>query len=53
MAGFIYGMVQGCDVEGCVRYGNITGAACVEAVGCLTHYVTEAQLLKSCKAIYG
>ena len=53
MAGFIYGMVHGSDAATCVQYGNITGAACVQAVGCLTRYVTEEQLLRTRKQIYG
>lgn len=53
MAGFIYGMVNNCDVEICIQYGNITGAACVKAVGCLTGYVTGEELLDRKRKVYG
>jgi len=53
MAGFIYGMTGREGVERCVQYGNITGAACVRAVGCLTGYVTQSELHDTWKRIYG
>lgn len=53
MAGFIYGMLRGEGVEACVQYGNITGAACVQAVGCLTGYVTGGELIDRKRKVYG
>lgn len=53
MAGFVYGLLRGEGVERCAQYGNITGAACVREYGCLTGFVTEAQLLDRQKAVYG
>lgn len=53
MAGFIFGMTRGEDVEACVQYGNITGAACVRAVGCLTNWVAGDELLKARRDTYG
>ncbi len=52
-AGFAYGIAHGCALEKCIQFGNITGAACVQAPGCLTRYVTEAQLWDIRRAVYG
>ena len=52
-AGFIYGLFHEWPVEQCVQFGNVTGAACVRALGCLTGYVDEPQLLKERERIYG
>ena len=52
-AGFIYGLFHDCPVEQCVQFGNITGAACVSAPGCLTGYVDEARLLAERERVYG
>ena len=53
MAGFIFGIARGYPLEQCVQFGNITGAACVQAAGCLTNFVTEEQLLEQRAAVYG
>ena len=53
MAGFAYGVAHGCSMERCVQFGNITGGACVQAYGCLTNYVDEAQLLAARASVYG
>lgn len=52
-AGFIYGLFHDWPVEQCLQFGNITGAACVQAFGCLTRYVDERQLLVERKKFYG
>lgn len=49
LAGFVYGLYHGVDIDRAVLYGNITGAACVEGVGCLSSYVNEEQLLARAK----
>ena len=46
LAGFLYGLYHDCSLAECVLYGNITGGKCVTAVGCLTAYCTEAELLE-------
>lgn len=46
MAGFMYGLYHDYDVEDCIRIGNITGGYCVQAVGCLTRFPTEEELLE-------
>lgn len=45
LAGFIYGVYHGYSLRDCIVFGNITGGKCVTAVGCLSAYVTEAELL--------
>ncbi len=52
-AGFIYGLFHDCPIEQCVQFGNITGAACVCAPGCLTGYVDEALLIQTRESVYG
>lgn len=44
MGGFIYGLYHDYPVEACIRFGNVTGGTCVQGIGCLTKYVTEAEL---------
>ena len=46
LAGFVYGLYHGVAPELAALYGNITGAACVQAVGCLASYVNEEKLLQ-------
>ncbi len=46
LAGFCYGLFHGADLPRAILYGSITGAECVKAVGCLTSYVTEKELLE-------
>ena len=45
LAGFCYGLFRGAPLRECVAYGNITGGKAVTAVGALTAYVTEPELL--------
>ena len=46
MAGFMYGLYHDYCPEDCIRLGNVTGGYCVQAVGCLTRFPTEEELLK-------
>jgi len=46
LAGFVYGLYHGAAPEVAALYGNITGAACVESVGCLASFVNEDKLLQ-------
>lgn len=45
LAGFIYGIYHRYSFPESVVFGNITGGACVQQVGCMAGYVTEEQLL--------
>ncbi len=45
LAGFVYGLMHDAPLETCIAYGNITGGKAVTAVGALSAYVTEAELL--------
>ena len=45
LAGFLYGLYHGYPLDKCTLFGNITGGKCVTAVGCLTAFCTEAELL--------
>lgn len=47
LSGFLYGLYHDRSLAECVLYGNITGGKCVTAVGCLTAYCTEAELLET------
>lgn len=46
LAGFLYGLYHNRSLAECVLYGNITGGKCVTAVGCLTAFCTEEELLE-------
>lgn len=46
LAGFLYGLYHHRTLKECALYGNITGGKCVTAIGCLTAYCTEAELLE-------
>ena len=52
-AGFLYGLYHGASIAQCIRYGNITGAKCVSAVGCLTERCTESSLQDLVVKCYG
>ena len=52
LSGFVYGLYHGRSVDECVQFGNITGGTCVQAYGCLTKTLTEAELLQKRGAIY-
>lgn len=45
LSGFIYGLFNDRSLYDSILFGNITGGKCVTEVGCLTGYVTEAELL--------
>lgn len=51
MSGFLYGLYHDAPVDQCIRYGNVTGGTCVQAVGCLTKYVNESELLEKAKQL--
>ncbi|MDO4294751.1 MAG: carbohydrate kinase family protein [bacterium] len=46
LAGFMYGLYYGYSTEDCIRLGNVTGGYCVQAVGCLSSFPTEEELLE-------
>ena len=46
MSGFIYGLYHHYPVEQCIRFGNVTGSACVQEMGCISNFVTEEELLE-------
>ncbi|MBQ5970123.1 MAG: carbohydrate kinase family protein [Clostridia bacterium] len=45
LAGFCYGLFHDASFRDCIAFGNITGGKAVTAVGALSAYVTEAELL--------
>ena len=45
LAGLLYGLYHDYSFRESVLFGNITGGKCVTAVGCLTAYCTEPELL--------
>ena len=45
LCGFTYGLWHGYGIDDCVRFGNLTGGTCVQAVGCVTKTLTEGELL--------
>ncbi|MCD7796650.1 MAG: PfkB family carbohydrate kinase [Clostridiales bacterium] len=53
LAGFIYGIFNGCSLKDCIEYGNITGGKAVTATGALSAYVNENELIDYKKKIYG
>lgn len=46
LAGFMYGLFYDYPLKDCIEYGNITGGKAVTAVGALSEYVTEKELLE-------
>jgi len=42
-AGYIYGLLQGQDAEGCLRMGSAVGASCVRAIGTTTGVFTREE----------
>lgn len=46
LAGFMYGLFYDYPLRDCIEYGNITGGKAVTAVGALSAYVTEKELLE-------
>jgi sugar/nucleoside kinase (ribokinase family) len=49
-AGYVYGMLQGLDAEGCLRVASALGASCVRAVGTTTGVFTRAECEEFLKA---
>ena len=52
LAGYLYGVYQGCDVAKSVLFGNLTGGMCVTEEGCLAASYTEQELLSAAQT-YG
>jgi sugar/nucleoside kinase (ribokinase family) len=48
-AGYILGLLQGLDAEGCLRIGSAVGASCVRAIGTTTGVFARAE----CEAFVG
>lgn len=46
LAGFMYGLFYDYPLKDCIEYGNITGGKAVTAVGALSGYVKEKELLE-------
>lgn len=46
MCGFIYGLYHNYPVEQCIKFGNVTGSACVQGRGCISNFVNEKELLE-------
>lgn len=46
LAGFMYGLFYDYPLKDCIEYGNITGGKAVTAVGALSGYVSEKELLE-------
>ena len=42
-AGYVYGLLQGLDAEGCLRVASALGASCVRGVGTTTSVFTRAE----------
>ncbi len=40
LAGVMYGLLQGWDIEKCMKMGNITGGYCTTELGCCKAYLT-------------
>ncbi len=46
LAGFVYGLFYNYPLKDCIEFGNITGGKAVTAVGALSAYVNEKELLE-------
>lgn len=51
LAGFCYGLYYDYPLRDCILFGNITGGKAVTAVGALSAYVTEPELLETYRNI--
>ncbi|MCI2132269.1 MAG: carbohydrate kinase family protein [Eubacterium sp.] len=51
LSGFLYGLLHGYDTPDCIRFGNVTGGACVQGIGCLSSYVGKKELLDQAAGI--
>lgn len=52
LAGLCYGLFYDRPLKECIEFGNITGGKAVTAVGALSAYVTEKELLEIKEEIY-
>lgn len=52
LAGLCYGLFYDYPLKDCIEFGNITGGKAVTAVGALSAYVTEKELLELKEEIY-
>lgn len=52
LSGFMYGIFNDMSLKDCIEFGNITGGKAVTAVGALSAYVNEDQLLEIKKRVY-
>lgn len=52
LSGFMYGIFNDMSLKDCIEFGNITGGKAVTAVGALSAYVNEKQLLEIKKRVY-
>lgn len=50
MAGFIYGHLQGWDVEKCATFANAVAAHCVQEIGCSSGIPNAEQVVKFIEA---
>lgn len=46
LAGLMYGLYHAKPITQSIAYGNVTGGACVQQLGCLTAFVDEPTLLR-------
>lgn len=53
LSGFMYGIFNDMCLKDCIEFGNITGGKAVTAVGALSAYVNEKELLEIKNRIYG
>lgn len=51
LAGFCYGLYYDRPFRECVCFGNVTGGKAVTAVGALSAFVTESELLQTAKEV--
>lgn len=51
MSGFIYGLYHHYPVEQCIKFGNVTGSACVQKMGCISNFVSEEKMLEKAEAL--
>lgn len=53
LSGFMYGIFNDMSLKDCIELGNITGGKAVTAVGALSAYVKENELLSIKSRVYG
>lgn len=52
LSGFMYGIFNDMSLKDCIEFGNITGGKAVTAVGALSAYVNEKELLEIKSRVY-